>query len=166
MVLGIGRVIRSADAKPGTFYICQNFSGESCIIQCIENPQANNESDKILALVFTRGSEDDLYVGAFPSDLLVELKEVNVRVDPPSINGSKFTTSIKSRMLIIAGDEAIIMAPTGNFSYQWAAINLNTAKVLSSRDFGDWVSFARWSLVAFDAGEEIEIATFEAVSNS
>ena len=162
MVLGVSRAVRAQDAEPGRFYICQSYGMKSVILQCISNEQAEREEDRKLALLFTNGDKNDIYIGGFPSEILVELEEVQVRVDPPSISGSKYSTSIRSGMLLLSNDSAILAASTGGSgSFSWATINISEGCVQSAKTIGDWVSFSRWSLVVLDDGEEIEIATFE-----
>ena len=161
MVLGIERVVLTSDVVAGKFYVAPSFGNFSSILQCVENPGAEREEDRLLALTFTNNGEEDIFIGGFPSDVLVELHTVKVRVDPPSVSGSNFTSGLRPRMLVVSGSEAILAAPTDNRGFAWAAVNLSKGQVHSSRSIGDWASFSRWSLVGFDGDEEIEIASFD-----
>lgn len=157
MLRGIKRVVGSDQVVAGRFYLATFGHGESFIIQCVspENPDG-----ELLALYFNRSGEGDLFIGGFPSsEILVELPDISVRVDPPSFSGTPYSASLRPGMLLVEGEDILLTAPTGR-TFGWAVVKLNDGSIANSRAYQRWAAFSRWWLVMDDDQGEVEVASF------
>jgi len=158
-VRGVTRVVSAREMEVGRFYLEASQGSEPTLFQCIQTAIPFEGSTKQMALVYSLDGMPNLAIHDINwYETLVEMPNVSVRVDPPSISGTGTTTSLRMNTLIVIGSEAVINVPVG--SRGWQSININTGRTIEQAIRREWVSFARWSLVVDEAGEEITIASF------
>jgi hypothetical protein len=123
----------------GKFYLDTNPGGEPILFQCVEAATVTGEKS-IMALVFSPSDSPPVSlteVGAY--DTLIEMPEVHLRIDPPSVTGTGMTTSLKMNTLIIADRQAIIAV--GRRYGSWSAIDITTGRNIERALQREWVSF-------------------------
>ncbi|MGU3389842.1 hypothetical protein [Sphingomonas sp. M1A8_2b] len=159
MLLGIERVIANHEIEPGRFYLAPHYDGEPVLFQCIRIGETSEGQPDLKALRFSPGTQYPISLESIPHDgPLVALPEVHVRIDAPSLTATNHTSSVRSGMFLVAGNEAFVAAPQG--FREWALINISTGRPAVGRWREDWAAFSRWLLVIEDNGEEIPIADF------
>jgi hypothetical protein len=155
---GIGDVTRATDLKAGRFYRRQDYEGGTILIQAVAEKQA--DSEHLWALEFrppTKGGMrlDEIYLHT----MYVEIPNVHLRVDSLSFAGDELSTSLRAGMLIVsAGVPTLLAIPPRNFGY--TAVELSEGRLAQSRPT-EWACFNRWSLVADDGDDEIELFSYE-----
>ena len=131
------------------------------LFQCVQTSEPLDDGFRRKALFMTTGGKPDLGLHELPDRTpAVALDDVHVRVDPTSLDRSAFDTSLHRGMFLVHEDEAIICAPT-DMARGWAAVNINTGRVVNGHLGTNWLAFTRWSLVMDDEeGDELTIASF------
>lgn len=160
MIRGLQRIVRSTEVEPGRFYLRQQYNDDPALFQCVQTGETIENAPELKAMRFAPGSPNPLGLEDLPHhEPVVELPEVHIRVDAPSLVGSSDTSGIRSGMFLIGGNEAYVAAPLG-FRH-WGLVNISTGRVVQAGWSEPWVAFSRWLLVIDDEkGEEIPIASF------
>lgn len=159
MLLGIERVIANHEIQPGRFYLAPHYKDDPVLFQCVRAGETADGEPDLKALRFSPGTEYPIGLESIPHDgPLVALPDVRVRVDAPSLTATNHTSSVRSGMFLVSGDEAFVAAPYG--FREWALVNISTGRRVPGRWTADWAAFSRWLLVIEDNGEEIPIADF------
>lgn len=159
MILGIERVISNREMEPGRFYLAPHYDDEPSLFQCVRMGERSDGEPDLLALRFAPGTQYPLALESIPHDgPLVALPEVHIRIDAPSLKATNHTSSVRSGMFLVAGNEAYVASPHG--FREWKLINISTGRPVVGHWREDWAAFSRWLLVIEDNGEEIPIADF------
>lgn len=160
MILGIKRVIDVREVEPGRFYLRLDYNEEDAtVFQCIRVGERDDGVPDLKALWFTPGTNRPLGIESLPHNgPVVELPEVHIRVDAPSMFASNYTSGVRAGMFFVSGEEAFVAAPLDFRG--WTTINISTGRPVVGNWTADWLAFSRWLLVIDDNGEEITIASF------
>lgn len=159
-VLGLNEVIPARDAEPGKFYLHERYDTDPEVFLCFLTGGEIDGVPETKALYFTPDEDQKFSMHLPPThEPLVALPEVHVRVDAPSLSASSGSSSIRTGMMFVVGDEPFVAAPL-EFRH-WTSINLSTGRAVQIDRNKAWASFDRWQLVIFDQDEEVVIANFE-----
>ena len=161
MIRGIAGVVPARAMEVGRFYMAPAYRDGNWLFQCVQTSELLDDGFRCKALFMTTGGKPDLGLHELPDQTpVVALDDVHVRVDPTSLGGSAFDTSAQRGMFLVREDEAIVCAPT-DLVRGWAAVNINTGRVVKGHLGTDWLTFTRWSLVMDDEeGDELTLASF------
>ena len=158
MILGIRRVVDVRDLEPGRFYLRLDYGNDPVLFQCIRMGENPDGTPDLKALWFNPTDERPIGLEDIPhSGPVVSLPDVKVRVDPPTLIASKYTSHVRPGMFLVAGDEPFLVVP---YNRGWITVNMATGRPVESNWNGEWVAFSRWLLMIDDNGQEIEIAAF------
>lgn len=160
MLRGVVDVVPVNAVIPGRFYFAHGYGGGASFFQCIETMEQGEDGFQRIALYFSINGKPHLLLEALPlSNPVVAIEDVHIRVDPTSIIGSAFTTSMTMGTFLIDGDQAVLAAPNGR--HGWTVVNMSNGKLVEKRSDIGWLSFSRWSLVIDDeTGSEKTLASF------
>jgi hypothetical protein len=160
VIRGIEGVVSSHDQfELGRFYLDPGYGRGTILFQWVRTGQDREGAPGEGPLLFARDDEPCMELGGLASNgPWVLLPPVSIRVDPPSANGTAFSTSFAAGMFAIEEGMAIVGADAGRGGFYWTPIDITTGRVV--RPGHKWVAFRRWSLVVDEAGEEIPIVSF------
>ena len=161
MIRGMIGVVPANAMKAGRFYLAPSYRDGPWLFQCVQTSEPLDDGFRRKALFMTTGGKPDIGLHELPDQTpSVAMHDVHVRVDPTSLRGSAFDTSLQRGMFLVREDDAIICAPT-DMVRGWAAVSINTGRVISDHLSTNWLAFSRWSLVMDDEeGDELTIASF------
>lgn len=157
MIRGMQRVVKKHDVKPGKFYLARSFDGATRLMQCVSSTRADG-TEELSAVYFPHKEDNEFRFSPLPSiEMLVELPDLHVRIDPAVIAGSSFTKMIEPSTLILEEDQPLLIVPNERLGR--AVVNL--AKGVVVPEVGShWLEFDKWYLVKDEWGEEIIVARF------
>ncbi len=156
MLLGISRVVAEKDIQLGRFYLQHSYRGEPRLFLCVAGPDDDENSKR--AIIIDPASEHPILLQDIPNmGPAVELPDIHVRVDAPSLDGTEHTTSVRAPMLFVVDQTPYLAALTGWRGY--VAVDIASGSILKQPP-SSWASFSRWQLVMDENGEEIPIASF------
>lgn len=158
---GFSRVALPEDIKAGRLYLLPRGPEEPLLFQAVFD--ACSTAGETTALIF------DQRAGQVPGlenlqirSPLVELGEIQVRIEPLSVSGSAFTSRLERGSLLVDGDRPIICAADG--PYGWRMVDLSTGTVVNE-DFGHrWLTFDRWAILSARE-DDCESVLFEGIGS-
>ena len=162
MIRGFDRIVAEHELEVGRFYMTHTYRGPA-LFQWVQTGQRVDDDYRRMPLNFTSAGDTDirLYAGSDGSAPYIRLPDVHIRIDPESVSGSAFSTSIRASMLLVRGEEVFLTVPTTTH-FEWSVVNLSTGQLQSGRFDHNWLAFTRWSLVMDDhVGDELTIAEFD-----
>ncbi len=173
MIRGISSTVSPGDLVAGAFYLLPRNGGDPWLVQIVLDDRASSQQNPVkqnpvkYALVLDpENVKDPISLTEFATSMpCVLMPEVSIRVDPPSMMGNAFTTSIARGMFIVCNQRPYVVAATSYFGY--AIVDMLDGKIVRGFEVSDpWIAFDRWQLVIDEAGEEVPIASFGARINA
>jgi hypothetical protein len=162
-VRGIGGVFGPEDLQVGRFYRRQDHRGGTILFQVVEEEVGGVVGSHVLEFLPSSDGGTRLE-SVYGGMMFAEIPDVHLKVDSHSLAGDEFSTSMCAGMLLVTKDTALLLA-TPQRNYGWAAVDLITGKVTSTRPSG-WAWFSRWSLVMDDGEDETELVAYDLARRS
>lgn len=156
---GFKRTVGRNDLESGKFYLVNSYAADLSLIQIIE-PSPDVENGVQMCARFGQG-DDIIHLEPVPTeDMFLELDEVKIRIDPKSCNGTKFDTNLRCGMLVVHGDNVVILGQ-GQRGFGWQSFSVSNGAFVNASNLPNWMSFAIWSLVTGPADREKVLVSFQ-----
>lgn len=151
MVRGFGRVVQLRELVPGKFYLEQRYNGAPELFQWIELASPADGEATYQALYFSQGERPEVYFGDLMAEAFVALDDVQIRVRPESLNGSRMSITIQPGTFIVDERSPILAVGVGHRG--WRRVDPSSGRLVT--ELGHyWLAFSKWSLVAGDECDE------------